>query len=167
MSSKINIQEIIRGHIKTLIDSGKNKASLPDIFSFFIFPAILSVVGIYFKLNINKEIISLLVNFGAIFTALLLSVLVLVYDQENKINTENKTALINIKKNLLKQLYYNICYCIIISVALVVTCLIHSISSAEKLNIYFTSPIITLFTSNLVLTILMVVKRMHTLLISE
>ncbi|MCG8611861.1 MAG: hypothetical protein MI864_15140 [Pseudomonadales bacterium] len=168
MSSKINLKNIVFGHFKTLVDSGRSKISFSDIFTFFIIPATLSGVGVFFSFNLSKDFISLLVNFGAIFTALLLSVLVLVYDQENKIDSIDNQALKAVKKNLLKQLYFNICYCIAASVVLVVACLFHSVieSVSSGINIFATAPLIIFVVSNLVLTILMIVKRMHVLLVS-
>ena len=168
MSSKFNVGEIIFGHFKTLKDTGKNKVSIIDILSFYIFPVLVSIIGIYFCFNISKEMVSLLVNFGAIFTALLLSVLVLVYDQENKINQTDDDSLKTIKKNLLNQLYYNICYCIVISIVLVVVCLLHAVFNSifVSINIYLITPLIIMVLMNLILTILMIVKRMHVLLVS-
>ncbi|WP_020162204.1 hypothetical protein [Cycloclasticus pugetii] len=168
MSSKLNVKDIVTGHIGTLVDAGKKSISFADMFSFYILPAIIAGFGIFFCFNISKEISSLLVNFGAIFTALLLSVLVLVYDQENKIDQNTDASLKNAKKSLLNHLYYNICYCIIMSVFLVVICLLHTVVEAFSpfMNIYFITPLIIVTAVNLILTILMIVKRMHVLLIS-
>jgi len=168
MSSKLNVKDIIAGHFGTLIDAGKKSVSYTDIFSFYILPAIVSATGIFFCFNISKEMASLLVNFGAIFTALLLSVLVLVYDQENKIDQSIDESLKKVKKSLLSHLYYNICYCIIISIFLVVICLLHAVVEAFSpfTNIYFITPLIIITAVNLILTILMIVKRMHVLLVT-
>ncbi|MET0082686.1 MAG: hypothetical protein ABW079_06700 [Sedimenticola sp.] len=180
MSSKIDTKDIISGHINTLKDSSTGKTSKIDLLVFYLAPLIASGLFIYFKINLSKEVASLLVNFGAIFTALLLSVLVLVYDQANKLSEKKAGGtLVNLKKNLLNELYYNICYSILISVALVVVCLIHSISHGATHSVeipfinssfdinygaLFFTPIAVFITFNVVLTIVMVVKRMHTLL---
>lgn len=108
MSSKLNVKGIVTGHFGTLIDAGEKSVSYTDVFSFYILPAIIAAIGIFYCFNISEEIASLLVNFGAIFTALLLSVLVLVYDQENKIDQSINEALQKAKKSLLNHLYYNI-----------------------------------------------------------
>jgi len=168
MSSKIYLKDIVIGHFKSLADAGKNKVSIIDIFTFYVIPFAISGISFYFCFDVSKETISLLVNFGAIFTALLLSVLVLVYDQENKLNDQSSSGLVNAKKKLLNQLYYNICYCIVSSVTLIIVCLIHSVveNTSPPLNVYFVTPLIIFVTTNLILTILMVVKRMHVLLVS-
>lgn len=188
MSSKINVWSIVTGHINTLVDSSKDqvKVSLTDYITFYGIPLIVAVVFSAVGIKVTTEANSLLVNFGAIFTALLLSVLVLVYDQGEKLrylshnqgdrpnpNSHN----IELKKKLLEQLYFNICYAIVVSVILVFLCLIYtflpdkacmlsfrSYSFNLDLKLYLASPLILVVVMNLLLTILMVVKRMHTLL---
>ncbi|MDT1888187.1 hypothetical protein FPK60_23265, partial [Acinetobacter baumannii] len=94
---------------------------------------ILSIAIIFVPLQ-NKEIISLLVNLGSIFSALLLSVLVLVFDQEQKLEDRKEIAeekgkavdpLFPTKKTLLEELYYNISYSVFCSIALVSLCLLY------------------------------------------
>lgn len=177
MSSKIDVTEIVRGHLRTLSDNGTGRLSIADAATFLGVPVILSAAGVAADLSLGSDIVSLLVNFGAIFTALLLSVLVLVYDQEAKLRVED--TLRSLKRNLLSQLYYNICYSILVSVLLVVACFVLSIlvgvvteidlpfalgSVSLRYDVYVLTPFIILLVSNLVLTIVMVVKRMHTLL---
>ena len=173
MTSKINIIEIVKGHIKTLKNYDTGKISYADVFVFFIFPFCLGVFGAFNDFNLNKDLISLLVNFGAIFTALLFSVLFLIYDKEDKYQKDNDEK----KIILLKELYYNICYSIVCSVFLVSLCFIHSIlKNVEsqiviiggmynlKYQIQVITPGIVFLIATLLLNILMIVKRMHTLL---
>lgn len=184
MSSKINISIIISGHLLTLKNVGDTKVSKTDYFTFFAIPIIFSVVFYISGFKLTTEITSLLVNFGAIFTALLLSVLVLVYDQGEKLKDKNQeevtTAILGAKEILLEQLCFNICYSIVVSVALVFLCLIETvitgsmtptswsgIFSSLDLSVILFTPLIVFLTLNLMLTILMVVKRMHTLLTTK
>lgn len=180
MSSKLNITEIILGHFKTLKDSN-GKTSITDISVFFLMPLLFSIISIYRSFHLNDDITSLLVNFGSIFTALLLSVLVLVYDQESKVEAVRATdPFYAIKKKLLRELYYNISYSILCSLLLVLLCFFHSIvesksSQMDILNHQFTfkydefiaTPLVIFITSNLFLNIIMIVKRMHAMLISH
>ncbi|MCG9680480.1 hypothetical protein [Vibrio sp. Isolate24] len=184
MSSKINVFGIISGHWKTLEHNGTKKVSISDIFTFLLFPLALAILTVVFEFKFTTDLTSLLVNFGAIFTALLLSVLVLVYDQSTKLEEKKDEAEADVsyetKRTLLDQLYFNICYSIIVSVTLVVACFIESIcrgkvktitlpledpmSFCVDVNTYFATPLVTFVTVNLILTILMIVKRMHALL---
>ncbi|WP_347987274.1 hypothetical protein [Methylomonas sp. AM2-LC] len=180
MSSKLNITEIILGHFKTLKNSNGN-FSKADISVFFIMPLIFTFFSIYSSFRLNDDITSLLVNFGSIFTALLLSVLVLVYDQESKLDAvKNSDPFFTIKKELLRELYYNISYSIICSLLLVLLCFIHSIVESKcflfnvfdmtlcfKYDEYLATPLVIFITSNLFLNIIMIVKRMHAMLISH
>lgn len=188
MSSKINICGVLKGHFKTLKDVGSDKISRWDMFTFIFLPLIVAIVFPLLGDGITKDLISLLVNFSAILTALLLSVLVLVYDQETKIR-QNKTTdtFYTSKKKLLTELYYNICYSIICGVFLVVLCFITSlfplndsgyffsashIFTLESLNIvinyttfkFILCPLIIFTCVHLILNIIMIVKRMHALL---
>jgi len=180
MSSKINIWSIVTGHIMTLKDFSSGKVSLSDYVTFYGVPIAIAVLFSVFGIKVTEGANSLLVNFGAIFTALLLSVLVLVYDQGEKlrgVNDKTQNHNIELKKNLLEQLYFNICYAIVVSVVLVFFCLVYTflpdkaypisvnkISFGFDLKLYLASPFILIVVLNLLLTILMVVKRMHTLL---
>ena len=184
MSSKINVMKIITGHWKTLENNRTKRVSVGDMVTFLLIPIALAVLTVVFKFKFTTDLTSLLVNFGAIFTALLLSVLVLVYDQSTKLEEKKHSSSgdisIGIKGTLLDQLYFNICYSIIISVALVVACFIEAICRSKvgtvtipldnpisfcvDINTYFATPLVTFITVNLILTILMIVKRMHALL---
>lgn len=191
MSSKINICEVFSGHFKTLRNADTDKISFWDIITFIALPLAIAILFSYFGNGITKDLISLLVNFSAILTALLLSVLVLVYDQESKIRQNKDTdTFYTVKRKLLKELYYNICYSILCGVLLVVLCFIVSIFPVgtngyffsktyllyiEKYNIkltfnfvsYIFNPIVIFFCSHLILNIVMIVKRMHALLTLE
>lgn len=181
MSSKINIWTIVTGHIMTLKDSASGKVSFVDYATFYGLPTLIAILFSIFDIKVTADANSLLVNFGAIFTALLLSVLVLVYDQGEKLRgvkiDQTQSHNIELKTNLLEQLYFNICYAIVAAVALVFLCLVYTFLSDKScvvslgtftfsldLKLYLASPLILIVVMNLLLTILMVVKRMHTLL---
>ncbi|WP_139235998.1 hypothetical protein [Pseudomonas sp. NFACC24-1] len=177
MSSKINVANIVLGHIATLADPS-GKRSLMDYVTFFAVPSVVAAVACFVGYNLNKDVSSMLVNFGAIFTALLLSVLVLVYDQESKLSLLKDTdPLYEAKKTLLRQLYYNICFSIISSIVLVALCFAHSVLDGVVSKVefggygvglnyakYILTPLVIFVVVNLMLTIVMIVKRMHAML---
>lgn len=174
MSDKINIIGIIKEHFNTVLSDKYDKVV------FIWIPIVLLAVAILLKTNISKETISLLVNFGSIFTALLLSLLVLIYDQESKIKEEKKKdnkfqehceEYYNLKISLSKQLYHNVSFSIISSIALVLLCLFHSVvetqKSLEDLNIYAITPMIIMVFASIIFNIIMILKRMHALLTTD
>ena len=103
--------------LNSKMNQHKRKSWL-EFLVFIVLPIILSITITFIPLN-SKEIISLLVNLGSIFSALLLSVLVLVFDQEQKLEERRQLAeekgkaidpLFDVKKSVLEELYYNISY---------------------------------------------------------
>jgi len=177
MTTKINVLDIISGHWNTLKDSSTGKVSKKDIFTFYGLPLALASLFLYNNFSLTDNLTTLLINFSAIFTALLLSVLVLIYDQGEKIDQKDTNAVQVLKKALLEQLYFNICYSMVVSLALIFSCLAETLSRGKQVYIpinntvvtidfscIILTPIVVFLTLNLMLTILMVVKRMHTLL---
>jgi hypothetical protein len=184
MSSKINIKEILTGHFKTL-SKVDGTWSWHDFITFGCIPIIFGIGSLATGFSLNKDTVSLLVNFGAIFTALLLSVLVLVYDQESKIDDKNQRdndlrravdPFYPAKKRLLDELYFNISYSILSSLILIAVCFAFSITDSlatpnatalsmpQTISKLVFTPLAVLVTVNLLLTIVMVVKRLHSLL---
>lgn len=202
MSSKISVTHIIKSHYETLFTSSSINAKIADAIIFFILPLAISILAMWAGLVADNDLVSLCVNFGSIFTALLLSVLVLVYDQENKIidkirdansrysEEENDESAISArilsqrlrspkddnKRVLMKELYANIAYCIVISVLLVAISAINlgmitiakdAICNAGLINRYFFTPLMVFLSMHLLVTIIMVVKRLYSLLLSN
>ncbi|WEJ70350.1 hypothetical protein [Pseudomonas sp. PSE14] len=183
MSSKINIKEIVLGHFGTLGDVDGGWSWL-DFVTFCCVPVLFGFLSIASGFLLTKDISSLLVNFGAIFTALLLSVLVLVYDQESKLDERRQRdidlkrpvdSLYPAKKKLLDELYYNISFSILSSLVLIAICFAFSVADSfivDKtktsfslvLSKLFFTPIAVVVCVNLLLTIVMIVKRLHSLL---
>lgn len=198
MSKKINVLSIINGHCSSLKNSD-GTFNFYDFMTFLIIPLCLSSIAAFFIKSMSDPTISLLVNFGSIFTALLLSVLVLIFDQENKADEQYEKHLLfkeEIEKNpglnnspaytwifsrnldenypdkkvLLKQLYFNISFSIIISLFLVLLCLIYSnLEVIKNLTLLLVIKKVMIFLTvfsmlTIFLNILMIVKRMHVML---
>lgn len=177
MSSKINVFGIVKGHFATLRDAQGHR-TFSDTVTFIVIPALVAFAALYFGYCFNKELIDLLVNFGSIFTALLLSVLVLVYDQKGKcVNNEPESMQQSIAKRVLDELFYNISFSIVCSVALVVLSLTVAFvgdSNAQlKIGEFIVSAagftklmsaLIMFVVITIILNVLMIVKRMHIIL---
>lgn len=176
MSQKINVTIILKDHFNTFVNLS-NRPCVSDYICFVLCPIILACVSLYFRYALSSDATSALINFGAIITALLLSVLVLVFDQDKKLAiSENKKLdksaciLYSRRKKLFKHLYSNICYSIIMSILLVLACLLDILFgkftipyTGFTVSVLFSTAIIFTFT-NLILTILMVTKRIYTVL---
>lgn len=130
MLDKINFFSIIKAHIKTLYDasSDSHKTDWCDISYFYLLPLIVSfsicILGGY---SPSENLLPTIINFSAIFISLLLSVLVLIYDQKNKIELIISTSTDDNKKNILrlkvtKEVFVNISYAIIIGLLIIILC---------------------------------------------
>lgn len=184
MSSKVNIKDIVLGHFATLRNTD-GRFSIMDFVTFCFVPVLVGALCVSAGFNLNDDIASLLVNFGAIFTALLLSVLVLVYDQESKLDDRQVGSVeagrapdefYNAKKRLLDELYLNISYSILCSLILIASCFAFSVAdsfvvkdaAAPTVGLFLSkvifTPVAVIISVNLLLTIVMIVKRLHSLL---
>ncbi|UTH73326.1 hypothetical protein [Chromobacterium sp. IIBBL 290-4] len=187
MSAKINFFLIVKDHLGTLSDVSGRRLKI-DIFTFYGVPFLFGVLFSIKGGGVKPEVLSMLVNFGAIFTALLLSVLMLVYEQQNKLEERNAVAgsvsFFNEKKKLLEQLYSNISYSVVVSMLLVMFSLFYVLIDSFSIELdfkflsfdgvelnsgnwvcnYLIAPFLIFITVNLILTILMVVKRTYSLL---
>lgn len=179
MSSKIDVTDIIKDHFNTLKVSGK--LTCKDFFIFIILPLLTPILFICKGQNLSDAVVSMLVNFGSIFTALLLSLLMLVYEQQNKIierNDKKPIPFFEAKEKLLRELYSNITFAVSTSMLLVLFSLIHSLADSHTLhlfkewefnfknrfNIYVLTPVLLFLSLNTVLTIFMIIKRTYSLL---
>lgn len=181
--NKINIWQVLLKHYKTMSDQ-RGVTLRQDIFIHFWLPAIISFIVCYFYGTMRPSIAAIFVNFGAITTALLMSAVIMIYDQKQKTvfkiteiregntSTTNLPAL-ETNKIVYDQLCHNVAYAILTSVILVITSVMISffpddITSLRKLH--FSIPVYVLsyiayaafFTT--VITFLMVIKRFSSIL---
>lgn len=174
MTNKVGVSEICCSHLSTL----NNR----DLFSFVGLPVVLVAVTYILDIQVAKDALGLLVSFGSIFTALLLSLLVLIFDQESKLDDKKsyfdsqneEFPFYRIRKELLKQLYSNISFSILCSLMLVIVCVLNAqlityeASIRSALNIFISNnmlnPLIVFLLTLTILNILMILKRIHSLL---
>ncbi|KAA3615837.1 MAG: hypothetical protein D8M58_22320 [Calditrichaeota bacterium] len=160
--SKVGLSKIISDHFTTFKKYKTQEVNYLDYIVFIVLPLICSTLLIYFKVVITKELSSILITALSIFAALLFNLLLLVYDIINK-NNHSDNAL---KQRFLKEIYSNISYSILVSIFSVIILIG---------NYYFSCGIIYLtinligyfFIFSFVLTLFMILKRIHILLSKE
>jgi hypothetical protein len=159
MFNKINVIEIVEKHLSTLINQKTKKIHVPDVVLFILLPLFLSLVLIYFHNLLNKDIANVLVTSFSIFAGLLLNLLLIVFDLVDK-QGDNKDNI----RNALKELYFNISFCILISILSIflLLALFININSAWYLNSL--SFLVYYFFFVFMFTFLMVLKRIHKML---
>lgn len=174
MLSKINITKIVIDHLNTLRDYNTQKLRFIDYALFIFFPIVLSAILVTFSLLIDKSFANILITSLSIFAALLLNLLLLVFDIVRKTNDaisknrEMKNPYENEERRLifLKEIYSNISYAIFVSILSIIILLIaYFICNVHLLQLV--SFFVYFLSINFILTLLMIVKRVHILLSNE
>lgn len=171
MANKLDVRCIIKDHVKTLVDC-KNKQSLWDILSFLVIPFLCAFLWSFKGWKLSGDMLNIFVNIGSIFTALFISVLVMISDQCQKLTDKLKALpaehdetyreLLDERREFMKELFINITYIIIISIFLLTFSLIYQcLNNAKWYSEWVVMPICIFLISNLLLTSLMIIKRTY------
>lgn len=164
MLNKINISEIIIGHLDTLIDASSGERSTKDLVLFYVIPVVIAVIFCFFSPVMESGAADTLVNAGAIFTGLLLSLLMLVYDHKSRLKDDNTDQGVRLK-SVFHELYYNISYAVVMSVFIVFSSFLHKVLySVDSVISGITGALLIFIGLNLLLTILMILKRISIIL---
>ncbi|HBM1589940.1 TPA: hypothetical protein LUI89_001667 [Salmonella enterica subsp. enterica] len=181
--NKINVLGVIIKHYKTMSDQ-RGTMLMSDITVHFIVPLSLSFVLCWTYGIMKPAIASVFVNFGAITTALLMSAVIMIYEQKQKTITKisdiiegnksrDKLISLNTNKTIYEQLCHNVAYAILTSIVLVIfSVIIYFLpdNAVDLMKWYFRAPAYIVsflaYTSFFitVITFLMVVKRFSTIL---
>lgn len=170
MSLKINIFSIVKSHILTLKPYNSTDYSLIDVFIFYGIPLILSILLPWQNVFITSDFASTLIDVFSILAGLLLNLLVLIFDSVKQAKGSSPQEIL--RRELLKELYANVSYCVLLAVIIVSTMLTYNLFKDNLLlQKELVKSIITCFTifcaSNFLLSLLMVLKRVNVILSSE
>ena len=184
MFTKISIVDIVTDHISTLRDGRTGKIYIPDIILFFILPAIVSGVMAYLGISLSDNLVNALITSFSIFSALLFNLLLLVYDisgkkseqikgsDQSKITDPLEIKRIGQKNKLLREIYVNVSFSILVSIICVVILLTYFLKPTTcefwVINLCLLKPLFTFVVYFLavqfILTLFMVLKRIYKLL---
>lgn len=156
---KVNIILIIQNHLATLKNDNSKKPEASDYFTFLFIPIVVSAILIYFKVLLSSEAINILITTLSILVGLLFNVIVLIFDIIKR-DASNKT-----KNLVLKELFSNISFTILISI-LTITFTLFTFFENSLAKVIFTG-IVYFLLSLFMLTVLMILKRMHKLFSNE
>lgn len=166
--TKINVSDIVRDHLNTLIHEHNGKRSGPDLILFYGMPIIVATLLLWLKGVFGGAIGGVMVTAFSIFAALLFNLLLLTYDIVRK--TDGITPADKLKARFLRQIHSNISYAVLISLTLIVILLAYFVViSSPRLATVRQMLAFTVYAlaTNFILTILMVLKRAHILLSKE
>lgn len=192
---KLNIAPIVVNHFKTLKKHGNKNLDKDNFFVFILIPILLSVI-LSIKVRIDSTKIGLIITAFSIFVGFLLNFLILLCDVSFKnnekcrhykeslekklkegnrrINSQERSQLefYKNKKELIIEIYSNINFLILISIFIILFCFPYIFSPTilidfkRYIKIFFNFIIIN-FSTVFLLTIIMVLKRVHLLLKSD
>jgi hypothetical protein len=165
---KINIWSIIRRHYETLRDDSTKKSSVSDYLLFFGVPFLAAASGFYFHWSLAVEALAAVLASFTIFAGLLFNFLILVYTLATD---EQPNALARGRGDSMRELHENIAYSVLVSVFIVLFSLVativlkhgETVSAPSRLQFALTA-VINFLVCNFFLTLLMVLKRIHTIL---
>ena len=166
MFSKVNIWLIVTDHVQTLRNFANNKVSIEDILLFLVTPAAASLLLTFFlRFTLDLDSINALITSLSVFSALLFNLLLLIYDILRKESGAHAQA--TLRRKFLSQIYANISFCILVAVLSIALLLLLFVEANWP---YFTlalNLVIYFLVINFILTLFMILKRVHILLASE
>jgi hypothetical protein len=169
--TKIDIRDIVRRHVATLRDNTDGRLSAIDVLTFFALPLGVAYVSWHFRLTLTVDALAAVLASFAIFAGLLLNVLILVYTLSA--NPEPQKPFTAARRRLVLELHDNIQFAVLISVVVVILALVAvaTVSKGEGETVAragrAATAIVAYLTSNFLLTLLMILKRIQRLLVDE
>lgn len=156
MFPKVDFRQIVRDHLKTLVNANTNKPDFSDWATFFVLPIIGASVLVYAGILLNGSTIGIIISALAIFVGLLLNLVVILFD----ITKSKKLGEHGIEVG--RETISNISFSILISFFGIGLVLLTQCSENEWYK-KCSNFIAFFFLFEFMLTLLMVLKRMYLL----
>jgi len=179
MFTKISVTAIVKAQLSTFRNAGTGKLHLPDVILFLILPAVASFLLVATKVVLNDGLSNALITSFSIFSALLFNLLLLIYDISSKSTAHIKGSNDPVERkriarrhSLLKEIYTNVSFAILVATVAIVVLLISflNIDVCELANVKtchtteFLPFVIYYFSIQFLLTLFMILKRVYVLL---
>ncbi len=163
MFSKIDIRDIVRDHFATLVDYETGRRSFSDHILFVVIPLIASGVLLLLRIQLSEPAVTVLITALSIFAGLLFNLLVLIdslADRKAAPTGDSDARL------MMKSIYANLSYAVLISLLTLVPLCLFALTQNCTVRVV-TSGFSYFLISHFLLTLLMVLKRIHALLAHE
>jgi hypothetical protein len=169
MLSKIDFSGIVSEHLRTLYDFRTRRASVGDYALFFGFPIVAAVGLTLGGFTITTDGVNILLTSLSIFVGLLFNLLVLAHAMRGGDRAQVRTIH---EKQLLREINANLQFAILISLLAICVLLVTvfapgyalvTVNSARVVRAWIAG-VTYVLTTNFLLTLLLILKRMHTLL---
>lgn len=156
---KINIVDIVKNHLATLVNDNSKKSEFSDWLTFLIIPLIVASNLVYFKVDLSDRATNIVITTLSILVGLLFNVIVILFDILKRDNSEK------IKNVLLKQLLTNISYSIFTSLFIIFLTVLSFFDN--KIWVVVCTFFVYFFLTHFALTVLMILKRIYALFLNE
>jgi protein-S-isoprenylcysteine O-methyltransferase Ste14 len=172
---KIDVRDIVIGHFGTLTNARTGRTSFEDIATFYIFPGLVAMLAGFHKERFPENFYSVAISVFAIFAALLFSVQIALFSilqRDMSANSEVSKAKskgglsdrLNQRRELIREVNANISYLILVACLGVVMLLGFTLTPRLAIARSIAS---TYLVCHFVLTVLLVIARVHTLFDEE
>lgn len=165
MSSKVNVWGVVRDHLGTLKNLDTERYSLGDILFLFGMPALIASGLVWSGVRITDQMVNVLITALSVFAGLLFNLLLLIYDIVQKDQESAPNA--KLQRRFLKEIYANISFCILTSIVAIVVLSVYSFGALVAVAVSVLCFTVYLLLAVFMLTLLMVLKRVHVLLSKE
>jgi hypothetical protein len=161
--AKIDIRDIVRDHLATLVDYRTQRASPLDYVLFFVVPAVVAAALMFLKVGLTDSAVNVLITALSIFAGLLFNLLVLIASLADKraAPTGESDA-----RQVMKSIYANIAYSLLVSLLTLLPLGLFA-TLKDELAKKIAMAVSYYFIVHFALTLMMVLKRMHILLSFE
>ncbi len=172
MSTKFSSLQIIKDHIRTLKLYNSQGVDRISVILNFIFPFFLALIFLYFHNFLIPSIITVLITVLSIFIALLLNLLFLMYSiftrrLQTSVKEVSSQGENNVRIRLLKETYYNIQFSVLSCIYALIAIILYVLFPTELYLDLFLGFIVYYFLFVFIFTLLMILKRTHTLFSRE
>lgn|SRR5574341_829090 len=163
MITKIDIRDIIRDHFATLTDNESGRRSIADQFLFFGVPVLGSGALLVLEICPSDTAVNVLITSLSIFAGLLFNLLVLIAGLADRRSAPTGEA---DSRLMMRSIYSNIAYALLVSLVTLVPLGFYAMTVDATVRTVLAGVAYFLL-GHFMLTLLMVLKRMHALLSHE
>jgi hypothetical protein len=168
--SKLNVSGIVKEHFDTLYDYRTGRRSVGEIVVFVGLPVALGAAGVWKAFRFDTNVLNGMLAAFAIFAGLLLNLLMLAWGFVVDPRFSGADAGAQLRRRFLREIHQNLSFAILVSIAVVVLSLAGLFFTKDPRSEGTPWPLTFLLhvlLANFVLTLLMVLKRIHSLLSEE
>lgn len=174
MIAKINILPVLQLHFNGFRDRQTGRYLPRDLIGFYGIPVLASVLLLLYGFHVRAKNVDTAIIAQTIFIPLLVNVLVIVYAiidkvEKRKSETQKEADRKSDEKKLvlLRELYANISYTTLLSGICLIGLALYSVERLPRWVMYANRGLVYFLIIHLILTSLMIVKRLHLLLENE